>query len=89
MAVVLKAVEQFEPKLVAATRHLTHGLVKLQGGVKMSSRKGNFLRATDVLDVASEANRALTGQANEETSLGAVKYAFLKNRTGGDINLRC
>jgi arginyl-tRNA synthetase len=86
MAVVLKAVEQFEPGLVAATRHLTHGLVKLQGGVKMSSRKGNFLRAVDVLDAANEANQTLVGQAaNEETSLGAVKYAFLKNRMGGDI----
>jgi arginyl-tRNA synthetase len=86
MAVVLKAVGQFEPELVAATRHLTHGLVKLQGGVKMSSRKGNFLRAVDVLDAASEANQALAGQAaTEETSLGAIKYAFLKNRMGGDI----
>lgn len=85
MAVVLKAVEQFEPKLVEATSHLTHGLVKLVGGVKMSSRKGNILRAVDVLKVAAEANHQLTGQDNRETVLGAVKYAFLKNRMGGDI----
>jgi arginyl-tRNA synthetase len=84
MAVVLKAVEQFEPALVEATAHLTHGIVKLKGGVKMSSRKGNFLRAIDVLDAASEANKQY-GQDNEQTSLGAVKYAFLKVRTGGDI----
>jgi len=85
MAVVLKAVEQFRPELVTATSHLTHGIVKLQGGVKMSSRKGNILRAVDVLDVAREANKKLTGQDNNDTVLGAVKYAFLKNRTGGDI----
>jgi arginyl-tRNA synthetase len=84
MAVVLKAVEQFEPALVKATAHLTHGLVKLKGGVKMSSRQGNFLRAVDVLDAASEANKQF-GQDDEQTSLGAVKYAFLKVRTGGDI----
>ncbi len=81
MAVVLKAIEQFEPELVAATSHITHGLVKLQGGVKMSSRKGNILRAVDVLDAAQEANE----RGDEPTTLGAVKYAFLKVRTGGDI----
>lgn len=85
MSVVLKAVEQFRPELVQATRHLTHGLVKLQGGVKMSSRKGNILRAVDVLDAAYEANTQTTGQHSQETALAAVKYAFLKSRTGGDI----
>jgi len=85
MAVVLKAVEQFAPKLTAATSHLTHGLVKLKGGVKMSSRRGNILRAADVLDAAREANKALTGQDNEAVVLGAVKFALLRNRMGGDL----
>lgn len=85
MAVVLKAVEQFRPELVQATSHLTHGLVKLAGGVKMSSRKGNILRAVDVIEAADAANRQLTGQDNRDTVLGAIKYAFLKNRMGGDI----
>lgn len=85
MSVVLKAVEQFRPELVAATSHLTHGIVKLQGGVKMSSRKGNILRAVDVIDAAYAANKKITGQDNEETALAAVKYAFLKSRMGGDI----
>ena len=85
MAVVLKSIEQFAPELAEATDHLTHGLVKLKGNVKMSSRKGNILRAVDVIDVAAEANKRQTGQDNEETVLGAIKYAFLKNRIGGDI----
>lgn len=85
MSVVLKAVEQFEPELSKATTHLTHGIVKMAGGVKMSSRQGNILRAVDVLDVAAEANKQLTGQDNEQTVLAAVKYAFIKNRIGGDI----
>lgn len=85
MAVVLKAIEQFDPKLVEATTHITHGIVKLQGGVKMSSRKGNILRAIDVLDAAQVANKKVSGQDNEVTALAAVKYAFLKNRVGGDI----
>jgi len=85
MAVVLKSIEQFAPDLAAATSHLTHGIVKLKGGVKMSSRQGNFLRAVDVLNAAAEANKTLTGQDSESATLGAVKYAFLKTRMGGDI----
>lgn len=85
LAVVLKSVEQFAPDLVKNTFHLTHGMVRLAGGAKMSSRKGNILRAVDVLDAANEANKQKNNQENQETVLGAVKYSFLKNRTGGDI----
>ena len=85
MAVVLKAVEQFAPELVSATKHLTHGIVKLAGGVKMSSRKGNILQAVDVLSAANVANVKATGKKDQAVVLGAVKYAFLKVRTGGDI----
>ncbi len=85
MKVVLKSIEQFAPDLSKATTHLTHGIVKLQGGEKMSSRKGNILRAIDVLDAAAEANKKLTGNDNEQTVLAAVKYAFIKQRIGGDI----
>jgi arginyl-tRNA synthetase len=85
MQVVLRAIEQFAPELARATTHLTHGLVKLAGGVKMSSRKGNILRAVDVLDAAAEANRKASGKDDEQVTLGAVKYAFLKQRMGGDI----
>ena len=51
----------------------------------MSSRKGNFLRAVDVLDVARQANQEANDTDDERVSLGAVKYAFLKVRMGGDI----
>ncbi len=85
MTVVLKAIEQFAPELAQATKHLTHGIVKMVGGIKMSSRKGNILRAVDVLDVAAEANEKATGKDDERVVLGAVKYAFLKQRIGGDI----
>jgi arginyl-tRNA synthetase len=85
MSVVLKAIEQFAPELSQRTVHLTHGLVKLSGGVKMSSRKGNILRAVDILDVAAEANKQATGKDDDRVVLGAVKYAFLKQRMGPDI----
>lgn len=85
MKVVLKALEQFAPELSRATLHITHGIVKLAGGVKMSSRKGNFLRAVDVIDYANAENQAENGVDDERVSLGAIKYAFLKPRIGGDV----
>ena len=85
MKVVLKSIEQFKPELAERTLHFTHGNVKLAGGVKMSSRKGNFLRAVDVLDVAADENEKAQGNRDEAPVLGAIKYAFLKNRIGPDI----
>jgi len=85
MKVVLKSLESFYPEAVARTKHFTHGVIKLPGSVKMSSRRGNILRAVDILDAAQLASKALTGQDNQETVLAAVKYAFLKQRIGGDI----
>lgn len=84
MKVVLKSIEQFMPELSSRTRHITHGNVKLSGDIKMSSRKGNFLRAVDVLDITANENEAAQGNRNDEPVLGAIKYAFLKFRIGAD-----
>lgn len=85
MQVVLKSIEQFQPEPISRTRHITHGVVKLSGGVKMSSRKGNTVSALDILSAARAAGQR-TGRAQDETTiLAAVKYAFLKNRIGADI----
>jgi arginyl-tRNA synthetase len=85
MKVVVKSVEQFMPELASRTVHLMHGILKLAGGVKMSSRRGNILRATDILDAAAEANKKARGQEDPSTTVSAVKYALLKQRLGGDI----
>lgn len=85
MKVVLAAISQFEPELPKRTRHLTHGIVKLKGQGKMSSRSGNVLRAVDVLDEVSKAVEKAHQKADNQVTLGAVKYAFLKPRMGGDI----
>ncbi|HEY5152837.1 MAG TPA: arginine--tRNA ligase [Candidatus Saccharimonadales bacterium] len=88
MKVVLKVVEQVAPELARATTHLTHGLVRLAGGEKMSSRKGNVVGAVDIIASAAAAARKTHTIENKETEkqvvFGAVKYAFLKNRMGGD-----
>ena len=85
MKVVLKSIEQYAPELVNCTDHLTHGLVKLPGNVKMSSRKGNFLKAVDVLDLIRKELKEVYNSNDETVSLAATKYAFLKYKMGGDI----
>lgn len=85
MKVVLKSVEQYAPELVKKTSHLTHGLVKLPGGVKMSSRKGNFLKAVDVLNMVKDELKNEYNSEDEKVALAATKYAFLKYKMGGNI----
>lgn len=84
MKVVLKSIEQFKPELSSRTKHITHGIIKLAGGTKMASRKGNFLRAVDVLSMVADANEATQGNRDEAPILGAIKYAFLKFKIGAD-----
>lgn len=85
MKVVLAALVRFAPEIAERTVHLTHGMVKLSGGSKMSSRKGNILKAVDVLDMTADAVRVAGRSDEEPVVLAAVKYAFLKQRLGGDI----
>lgn len=85
MKVVQKVLEYVKPEIPPRTTHLTHGMVKLGGGVKMSSRKGNILKAADILAAAAEATKQAVGNEDATVTLGAVKYAFLKQRLGGDI----
>ena len=85
MKVVLKSVEQYAPELVEKTSHLTHGLVKLPGNVKMSSRKGNFLKAIDVLNMVREELQNEYNSTDNTVALAATKYAFLKYKMGGHI----
>lgn len=85
MKVMLASVRLYNPEPASRSKHLTHGMVKLQGGIKMSSRKGNTVGAIEILDSASKANTELTGNDNPSSTLAAVKYSFLKQRIGGDI----
>ncbi len=85
MKVVMAALTPFHPEVAARTKHMTHGMIKLPGGVKMSSRLGNTLTANDVMEAARAAQRETTSGENEDTVLAAVKYAFMKQRIGGDI----
>lgn len=85
MKVLLMAIAEFEPNISNRTTHLTHGMIKLSGGQKMSSRKGNVLMADDIIKAAKQANTELSGNTDDAVAIGAIKYAFLRQRMGGDI----
>ncbi|MCL2037695.1 arginine--tRNA ligase [Candidatus Saccharibacteria bacterium] len=85
MQVVQKSIEQFRPDLTSKTRHFTNGLVKMAGGVKISSRTGQGIRAGEALDMTADAQEAAQGNREMKTILGAIKYAFLKNNIGPDL----
>jgi arginyl-tRNA synthetase len=89
MKVVMKSIEQYAPDLVKGTRHITHGLVKLQGGVKMSSRKGNVLLANDIIEAAdkevSDKHNFQSESVKNDVTFGSIRYSFVKSRIGGDI----
>src|SRR5690606_26041165 len=85
MQVVIASIKEFAPEPAERTRHLTHGFVKLQGGVKMSSRKGNVVTALEIIEAARQAARDTGRDTTEDTVLAAIKYAFSKTRIGGDI----
>lgn len=85
MKVLFKAMTNFYPEVEARTKHITHGLIKFAGGQKMSSRTGNVLMAQDVIDGVLKANLKHSGKSDYDVAISAIKYAFLKQRVGGDI----
>jgi arginyl-tRNA synthetase len=85
MAVVYKAIEQFAPAIAQKTVHLTHGMVRLSGNQKMSSRLGNIITADEILTVATEVAKKVIDNNDKRVVLAAIRYSMLKQRLGGDI----
>jgi arginyl-tRNA synthetase len=85
--VMLKALEQFAPEQAQKTTHIAHGLVKLTTG-KMASRTGQVVKALDLLNTTEATAKKVSTESGapvHDVALAAIKYAFLKNRIGGDI----
>ncbi len=84
--VLLKALEQIEPKLAAITKHLSHGMVRLPSG-KMSSRTGKVLTGEWLMDEAKKHALGLNQDemVAEKVGLAAIKYALLKSSLGIDV----
>lgn len=94
--VVLDALSKLNKDLSEKTIHVPHGMVKLPGKAKMSSRKGEIIRGDDLLDLVKERVIEIMEESeqveednifevSEKIAIGAVKYAFLKVSVGKDI----
>lgn len=81
---VLAAAGLCFPELKDITVNISTGMVKLSTG-KMSSRDGGVITISWLFNQVAEAIRARGGEATEDVMVGALRYAFLKVRVGGDI----
>jgi len=66
------------------TVNIPTGTVKLTTG-KMSSRDGDVVEIGWLFDQIGEAIKARGGTVTEDIVAGALRYAFLKVRIGGDV----
>ncbi|HEY9481004.1 MAG TPA: arginine--tRNA ligase [Candidatus Paceibacterota bacterium] len=92
--VVLKALEQIVPEMARATKHVSHGMLRLASG-KMSSRKGNAITGESLIhDVEELVMEKLSGREMDEKqkaqtattiAVAAIKYSILRQATASDI----
>lgn len=89
--VIFKALEQLEPEIAAKEKHLSYGYVNLPSG-KMSSRTGNVLTLTWLIDEVKNSVREIMDKSSEvktlpkeeknqvinTISIGALKFSMLK-----------
>ena len=93
-AVLVEALTQINPTLGKVTKPVFTGMVNLPGG-KMSSRKGNVVTVTGLIDRLKDLSRKRVDENDyavkekedilEKVAIGALKYAFLKNHIGQDF----
>ncbi len=93
--VMLCAMKEISPKLAEKTKHIGHGMMKLLGGNKISSRRGKVITAEDILKLTEELvkekikDRELSDKEKKEiikkVIVGAIKYSILKHSIGSDI----
>lgn len=81
---VLAAVGLLWPEQAGKTVNISTGTVKLTSG-KMSSRDGDVIEIGWLFDRIAEAIKARGGEATEDVVAGALRYAFLRVRIGGDV----
>jgi len=94
--VILEVLSQIRPEIASRSKHFPHGMVKLPGAEKMSSRKGKIIGGEWLLDQTrakvSELMRAggkfsdkEIDEKSDKIAIAAVKYAFLKVSVGKDV----
>lgn len=94
--VVLDALFKLTPEIANGMKHFTHGLVKLPGAEKMSSRKGKIIegewllnetekRVFELMKLDGKWSDEEISNVSDKISLAAIKYAFLKVSVGKDV----
>lgn len=94
MKVVAKAISLINPEHEKKMLHITHGMMRLEGG-KMSSRKGNvvtgesLIRDTVALIAEKIKDREWENddknKISEIVGVAAIKYSILRSKAGSDI----
>ncbi len=94
MRIVYKALSLIHPMYESKMKHITHGMMRLQGG-KMSSRKGNVITGEslirDTIALVEEKVEERGWDEEEKKNIAelvgvaAIKYSILKQSIGGDI----
>ncbi len=71
---------------------ISHGFVKLPGGEKMSTRKGNTIKLTTLIDEAITKTRNMLSERSiddedtiKDIAIGAIKFNILKRHYSSDI----
>jgi arginyl-tRNA synthetase len=94
--VVLDALQQLSPEIANGTKHFPHGMIKLPGAEKMSSRKGKIIsgewllnetrkRVSNLMRDSAKWSEDEINSVSDKISMAAIKYAFLKVSVGKDI----
>ena len=89
--VIIKAIEQIDPKMTGKKFHQPYGYVSLSSG-KMSSRLGNVILVEDLINQVKDAIKENYSNDAPEKSLetiaiAAIKFAYLKYGLMSDIAL--
>jgi len=94
--VVLDALSHLSTGIANRSKHVSHGMVKLPGAEKMSSRKGKIIEGEWLLNETRNRVETLMKESGKYTleeitkvsdtiAVGAIKYAFLKVDVGRDV----
>jgi arginyl-tRNA synthetase len=81
---VLAAAAMITPDEADVTINISTGTVKLTSG-KMSSRDGDVIEIGWLFEQIAEAIKARGGEVTDDVVAGALRYAFLRVRIGGDV----
>jgi arginyl-tRNA synthetase len=95
--VVFDALSSLLPRYAKIVKHIPHGIVALPGMKKMSSRRGEVVSASELIETTQKAVKELMKESDKvkdiksvddislKIAISAIKYAFLRVGVGKNI----